>query len=128
MKRFHFGTNLRQIRLSQELSQEYVANRIGVSQPTYSRWEQDAEPVIQMEQLEALAKCFNVPLNFLLTEDRPKLYRVQVGRAKRNYLKESAKDKPRWYYWIVLAAAILFIGFALYEFLKGFLHALSPDH
>ncbi|RZK48100.1 MAG: XRE family transcriptional regulator [Pedobacter sp.] len=128
MKRFHFGTNLRQIRLSQELSQEYVAQRIGVSQSTYSRWELDDKPVIQMDQLEALAQCFNVPLTYIISPVTSKSYKVPAKFAMQNKLADSFKSKPTWYYWLVLIAAILFIGFAVYEFLKGFLHALSPEH
>ncbi len=122
MKSFHFGTNLRQIRLSQELSQEYIAQRLGVSQPTYSRWEQDAEPTMQLEQLESLAQCLQVSKAHLTGAIDIKPYRRGIQNAEPAWLSDwrfhSTKLPP--YMRIIFIAAILFIAFAVYEFMRGF--------
>jgi len=60
-----YGTKLSQLRNKAKLSQQEVADFIGISKSTYNSWESDQESYI-IEYLTQLADVFNVsPLELL---------------------------------------------------------------
>ncbi len=63
-----FGTKLRKLRDERKLSQQQVADSIGVKQNTYSRWESDLS-TFKIEYLSKLAKVFNVEPIELISSD-----------------------------------------------------------
>lgn len=65
MTMLSYGTKLSQIRIKSKLSQQEVADYIGVSRSTYSKWESD-QCIYKVDFLIKLAEVFNVhPLDLL---------------------------------------------------------------
>lgn len=60
-----------QLRRARGLSQEQLAERVGVSRQTVSKWETGLSTP-ELEKLRALCDCFGVTLDALVTEDAPK--------------------------------------------------------
>lgn len=69
--------NLRQLRSASRLSQEEVAERIGVSRQAVAKWE-GGESVPDIFNCEALADLFDVDLNALVRHD-PDAEGVPIG-------------------------------------------------
>lgn len=67
---------IKKLRLSYNLSQVDIANRLGVSKQCVSNWENDnVQPSIEM--LVKIAKLFNVSADYLLDLDEKELLDVQ---------------------------------------------------
>lgn len=67
---------IKKLRLSYNLSQVDIANRLGVSKQCVSNWENDnVQPSIEM--LVNIAKLFNVSADYLLDLDEKELLDVQ---------------------------------------------------
>lgn len=67
MKNNLFGKNLKNLRLSEGLSQRALGERVGVCNQTVSFWESGSrEPDLDM--LVKLAEVFNVSVDLLLCE------------------------------------------------------------
>ncbi len=64
-----FGEKLRKLRAEKNVSQEEIANEIGVSRRTYIGYEQDGRYPKKREVYSSLASYFGVDINYLLTED-----------------------------------------------------------
>ena len=62
-----FAERLRQLRHKQNLSQEELADRVGVHANTVSSWENGVIP--KMKRLQALAKILGTTATYLLGED-----------------------------------------------------------
>jgi len=62
-----FGTKLHKLRERNRLSQQEVADFIGVSQNTYSRWESDLS-TFKIEYLPKLAEVFKVEASELIPQ------------------------------------------------------------
>lgn len=60
------GIKLRGLREKKKLSQEELAQKIGVSQVTIGKWEQGTS--IKHEHIKKLAEVLDVPLDYLLKE------------------------------------------------------------
>ena len=68
MKKFHFGENLRIIRLSKGYKQGLVSSELGISQATYSRIE--SQPVLEdISLLYRIAKFYDVKPTALVEKD-----------------------------------------------------------
>ncbi|MGF1925997.1 MAG: helix-turn-helix domain-containing protein [Bacteroidia bacterium] len=65
MKKFHFGENLRDIRISKRMKQEEVAIKLDMVQGTYSKLETRVTPPTRVI-VKKLAKLFSVPEETLL--------------------------------------------------------------
>ena len=60
-----FGVRLRELREERKVSQTQLANHLGYSQNTISRWEtSDREP--SLDDVIAVARFFNVTTDYLL--------------------------------------------------------------
>jgi transcriptional regulator with XRE-family HTH domain len=57
---------IKQVRAGKGMSQGEVADAIGVSRATLSRWESDNSRFITVGALESIAKCLGVPIAELL--------------------------------------------------------------
>jgi len=62
-----FGTKLHKLRERNRLSQQEIADFIGVSQNTYSRWESDLS-TFKIEYLPKLAEVFKVEASELIPQ------------------------------------------------------------
>ena len=58
------GDNLRRLRESKKLSQQYVADYVGVERKTYLKWEAN-ETDVKSQYVQMLAKLFNVEISDL---------------------------------------------------------------
>lgn len=63
----HFAENLKLLRKAWGLSQTDMSNKFEVSQSTYGRWEDGAEP--NLDTLLALAAFFKVPFGDFITKE-----------------------------------------------------------
>ena len=62
------GEKIRQLRLQHKITQEQLADRLGVSYQSVSRWE-NGVTYPDIELLPAIAKYFSVSLDYLLGQD-----------------------------------------------------------
>ena len=63
-----FGVKIKQLRLSNALSQDEVGKGIGIDRSVVSKWERDIkEP--SLDQLQLICHFFNVDLNYFLSND-----------------------------------------------------------
>ena len=72
MKTFNFGQNLRKIRQSKDISQEAMALKLNISQPTYSRIEGDSK-VPDHDRVVSIAKVLDVDFSELMPPSTLKL-------------------------------------------------------
>ncbi len=63
-----FGDNLRSLRKSKKISQEYLAEKIGVSRQSVSKWE-TGESYPEMTNILALCKIFHCNINDLINDN-----------------------------------------------------------
>ena len=63
-----FGENLRSLRKLQKMSQETIAEKVGVSRQSISKWE-NGEAYPEMKNILALCEIFNCKINELIHED-----------------------------------------------------------
>ena len=63
-----FGDNLRILRNAKKISQEKLAEKVGVSRQSVSKWE-CGEAYPEMDNILILCKIFNCKLNDLVDED-----------------------------------------------------------
>lgn len=63
-----FGENLFKLRIENKLTQQQVADKLGVTRPTYSKWETNvAEPPIYF--IKRLAEILSTDYNTLFKQD-----------------------------------------------------------
>ena len=63
-----FGDNLRNLRKSKKLSQEKLAEKVGVSRQSISKWE-CGEAYPEMNNIMILCNIFHCKINDLINED-----------------------------------------------------------
>ena len=81
--------NLRKLRQGKRLTQEYVAERLGVSAKAVSRWEKgDSTP--DMEKLIAISDMFEISLDELVMDKVP----TQIGENSfKSEIASELKEK-----------------------------------
>lgn len=87
----NLGNNLFQSRKMTGLSQETVAEKLGVSRQTISKWETD-ETVLDICQAKKLAKLYNVSLDDLIEFD---IDLKEIEQVIKN-TKEEKEEKIDW--------------------------------
>ena len=87
----NLGNNLFQARKKVGLSQETIAEKLGVSRQTISKWETD-ETVPDIYQSKALAKIYGVPIDKLVDYDSEM---VQIEETIKNS-DEEKDSKINW--------------------------------
>lgn len=80
-----FGDKLKQYRLKEGLSQEQLAEKIGVSRQAITKWE-TKRGFPDVENLIILAELFKLTLDELVLEEVKKTGRKAGGFRKRNSL------------------------------------------
>ncbi|WP_294186947.1 helix-turn-helix domain-containing protein [uncultured Sphingobacterium sp.] len=90
------GTILRSLRDEHGWSQEFVANELNISQPSYCSLEQD-KTKLSIERATILAELYNVPIA-IFSEDKDSIINYNLGRKSRtiinsNITKESLSLK-----------------------------------
>ena len=88
-----FGTRLRELREEAKISQKEVAIVLGISQPSYAKWER-REVAVSPSQLRLLAETFGCEVGNFFTDDEVKKPRGPVGRAKKMF--EEVSQLPRY--------------------------------
>lgn len=94
------GRKIRMVRESRQLSQEYVAGRMKISQQAYSRLEHDGEN-ISLKRLKQLAEALEVPLQSLIGDDDLYIqqnYNQQGGNAGSVLYIQGLADTERLAY------------------------------
>ena len=72
-----FGDKLHYLRLHQEMTQNEVAELIGITQATYNRYEKGLyEP--DFKTLKKIAKLFHVSIDYLLCNDDEELLEIET--------------------------------------------------
>lgn len=78
------GTRIRAARLAKQLSQQQLAERIGITRAAVAKWETGASNSIRSHHLDALARILALPIADLLGQ-------TSAGFAVR----EAATSPPR---------------------------------
>ena len=92
-KRSKFGERLCALREAAGLTQQQVAEQLGITQPCYAWWERK-EVALKPEQLTKLAKVLGVRIEELMEEPQTNHRRGgPVGRARRVF--ETVSQMPR---------------------------------
>jgi len=103
-----FGERLHALREHAGLSQEQMAERLGLSQRAYSHWERDLV-ALRPDQLFKLAQALNVPIEELFGSDTAK--RKGGGPAgKMRLVFEAASNLPRTQQQKLLAVVEAFVA------------------
>jgi len=61
----NIGSNIKQIRELRKYSQEYVAQELGITQPSYARIESGAT-IPKIDRLQRIAEILEIDMSFLL--------------------------------------------------------------
>ena len=76
------GIKLRNLRLKRKLSQEELADLVGVSQVTIGKWEQGNS--IKHEHIKKLADVLDIPYDYLLEEKQINISQTNTENATNN--------------------------------------------
>ena len=89
-----FGTRIHTLREQASLSQAEIAEKLGISQQSYAKWER-RDVALSVAQLEQLATIFTVPVTAFFAPEltEPLKPRGPVGRAKKAF--EAVSQLPR---------------------------------
>lgn len=89
-----FGDNLRSLRRARRISQEELAERVGVSRQSVSKWEcGDAYP--EMDNILKLCNIFHCKINNLVNEELVDLDSLDED-IKMTAVKLKRKNKNKW--------------------------------
>lgn len=118
------GNNLFHARKRRGLSQEDVAQRLGVSRQTVSKWE-TGQSTPDLDKIVALSKYFSVTTDYLLTdsikmettlnknqyEDNIELKKIksEVTEAEYQYALNEAEKKKHFSYWFKIIVPFIMI-------------------
>lgn len=124
------GEKIQQLRKEKQLSQEELAEKMGVSRQAVSKWESgSATP--EIEKLIELSKLFGVSLNTLLQieeQQQEKPSPPQVTPAADTtalfYKKQMRRQKKGYFFGLV---GVLLLGLVGYAVLKGQMNTLSAQ-
>lgn len=114
-----FNNKLYNLRKQKGLSQEELASRLNVSRQTVSKWEV-GESTPDMEKLAAISELFEVSLDELVLDKKPKQQEVvaeQIVKSelysdiKENVLTDDNKKKAKK--WLKIVAIVFGIMLAL---------------
>ena len=101
------GTRIKGIRESKKLTQLYVANVVGVTTDTISRWENNRYPSIKRDNAEKLAAALEVELEEIIRQEEPESPPIEPEPAP------SAPPSPSRPRWGVIAGIALLLGLAI---------------
>lgn len=84
------GILLRELRNEKGYSQEYVANQLDISQPSYCNLEND-KTKLSISKANILAKLYNVPSS-MFTEDSSTIVSYNTGSNSRTIINSKIKE------------------------------------
>jgi len=84
-------TFLKKLRQEQEISQEFLAKKLGVSRPTYAQIERGARKML-VEEAQKLAQFFGLTLEDFLAGKNIQMPKVQLEKSKNHKIQ---KSEPR---------------------------------
>ena len=114
------ANRLVQLRKQHGLSQEELAEKLGISRQAVSKWER-AESSPDTDNLISIAKLYNVSLDELLkTDEDPETLRTQAREKTEEYKRKEEKS-PLYKFPYPIVAVILF--FLIIFFFHGFVYA-----
>ena len=112
------GQRIQELRKQQDLSQEALGEKLGVSRQAVSRWEMDGA-VPEVDKLIALSKLFGVSINDLLGVDGTP---EQGGQSET-----AAQTRGRRPWLLILFIVLLALSIALNVFFSlRFIRILDP--
>ncbi len=76
------GTKLHNLRIKKKLSQEELAELVGVSQVTIGKWEQGNS--IKHKHIKKIAEVLDVPYDYLLEEKQININQTNTENAANN--------------------------------------------
>ena len=82
-----FGNKLKIVRVSHRLDQDAISKRLNVSQPVYSRYENDEKEVNENNALvKKVAEEFHIDVTWLLSQGDEKVYDLHTcNDPQKNY-------------------------------------------
>ena len=86
-----FSRNIRMLRISKEWSQQYMADRLGMSQANYARLE-SGKVKLDMSRLEEIASILEVPLENVLNP-RKTVLEESVLNLTNEYIMKLRSEK-----------------------------------
>ena len=103
-----------ELRKSKGLSQEQLAEQLGVSRQSVSKWE-TGESVPEVERLTELSRVFEVSTDYLLksSEIDELSIRTQKLEKQQQTLEQQVKDRDRQRYRILSTALIFLMAIAV---------------
>jgi len=101
------GARIRSVRETKKLTQLYVANVVGVTTDTISRWENNRYPTIKRENAQKLADALEVPLEEILRQD-------PSPRAIDNEPPAPSSLSRKWLLLSGLAALLLLLAIVVF--------------
>lgn len=117
-----------EMRKAQGLSQEQLAEKLGVSRQSVSKWE-SGESLPELERLLEMSKIFNVTTDYLLKEsevDELTIRTEMLEKQQQTLLSEAKKAEQRHYrllsctvIYLITFALFLMFRFALFDSLLG---------
>ena len=112
-----FSLNLRKIRKDNNLSQEELADELGVSRQAISKWE-SGQSVPESDKLIVISNYFIVSLDYLLKEDCDQPIATEISDSDTSI---QTSDRTRW-----LLGIITCVGGILCLIVWGLLSILNP--
>lgn len=126
------GQRIAQKRKEQNLSQEALGEKLGVSRQSIYKWESDAA-LPEIDKLVALSKLFGVPVGWLLgveeetaPQEEPAADELTEGQLQmveeivnRYLAAQPAAKKPRQWLKVLAAVIVVLVGIHLFNRLEG---------
>jgi transcriptional regulator with XRE-family HTH domain len=91
------GQKIKKIRELKNLTQEYVSEKLGVSQSNYSKIE-SGEIDIPIERLEQISKVFNLRPEDILTFDENMVFNVMYNKTGNGFVINQVSENEKKLY------------------------------
>ena len=85
------GKKIRQLRVQQGISQEYMAEELGITQPSYARLENE-DSRINVVRLQLIAKTLEVQTSELLGEKAQNIIHTNNGNNAQAYINSYSSN------------------------------------
>lgn len=106
------GEKLYQLRRSRGLSQEQLAERIGVSRQTISKWEGD-QSTPDLEKLIAIADCFEITLDGLVRAEATTAHEPEPPKSQKAPDPNNGVQRLAGFVLLLLGAVCLLVAVLL---------------
>lgn len=83
----YFSTNLKFLRLKKQLSQNKLAQKLGVNSSTIKRWEENTMSP-NIENVDTIAKYFNISVSDLICRDLRLDENIKRVRTLKDFLED----------------------------------------